>query len=118
MTVQLNDQKKASMTNGDEGQTAQNRDMVRVDPETAALLEASMQGSVRARQIVLDRFDAAQLLLGRLGYNTGEEAGFYGPVTRNSLAQFQKDNGLPVDGTITKDTIEVLFWYARVLTVA
>jgi murein L,D-transpeptidase YcbB/YkuD len=105
------------MTNAADDKGPENRELVRVDPETAALLEASMQGSVRARQIVLDRFDAVQLLLGRLGYNTGEETGFYGPVTRNSLAQFQKDNGLPVDGTITKDTVEVLFWYARVLTV-
>ena len=100
----------------EENSTETDNTLVRVDPETAALLEASMRGSIRARRIVLDRYDAVQLLLGSLGYNTGDEAGFYGPTTREALAQFQKDNALPVDGTITRDTIEMLFSYARVLS--
>ncbi|PGT74839.1 MULTISPECIES: S41 family peptidase [Bacillaceae] len=48
--------------------------------------------------------NAAQQMLKALGYNDVSEKGYFDANTENVVKQFQEDQGLTVDGEITKDT--------------
>ena len=52
-----------------------------------------------------------QQALVSLGYNTGGTDGKFGPTTEKAVRQFQKDNGLSVDGAAGNATLTLL--YAR-----
>lgn len=51
---------------------------------------------------------AAQLLLGRLGFDPGPPDGLMGPRTRNAIRSFQEQNSLPVTGLVTPELLEQL----------
>lgn len=50
-----------------------------------------------------------QMRLMDLGYYNYKVTGYYGAVTRDCVATFQRENGLTVDGTIGPDTSEYLY---------
>ena len=49
-----------------------------------------------------------QAALYATGYYTGALDGLIGPQTKAALAKYQKDQGLAVTGTITKETLDAL----------
>ena len=83
-------------------------ELVRVDPATAQALEATMAVRTVAKPIDIKRCDAVQLILQRLGYDIGTEAGVYGHMTRDAIRHFQQNNGLEADGTLTRATVELV----------
>lgn len=50
----------------------------------------------------------AQNLLNRLGYHAGRADGLMGSRTREAIRGFQKDNNLPVSGTVTPNLLTTL----------
>jgi hypothetical protein len=52
---------------------------------------------------------AIQSALTLLGYDLGTVDGVFGPRSRDALAQFQDDNGLPATGEIDETTIALLY---------
>ena len=57
-----------------------------------------------------------QLALNRAGFGTLETDGLFGPATRRALAQFQRANGLTVDGVAGSQTHRALLpWYTGYL---
>jgi hypothetical protein len=52
---------------------------------------------------------AVQSALTLLGYDLGTVDGVFGPRSRDALAQFQADNGLPATGEIDESTIALLY---------
>ncbi|MFN3548188.1 MAG: peptidoglycan-binding domain-containing protein [Mesorhizobium sp.] len=52
---------------------------------------------------------AIQSALVLMGYDPGPVDGAFGPRTRDALAQFQDDNGLPATGEIDEGTIALLY---------
>jgi len=46
--------------------------------------------------------------LTRLGYVTGPADGDMGPLTQNAVAQFQRDNNLPITGRLNSVTLQAL----------
>lgn len=56
-----------------------------------------------------EQIRTAQMQLAELGYFVGRYDGMAGPVTRSAVAQFQRNNGLPVSGTLTQDTYSLLW---------
>jgi hypothetical protein len=49
-----------------------------------------------------------QQALQQQGYYQGELDGTFGPMTRQALLDYQRDNGLPVTGEIDRDTLSAL----------
>lgn len=49
-----------------------------------------------------------QVALQQAGYNPGAVDGTYGPMTRNALLNYQRDNGLPDSGEIDDATLDSL----------
>ncbi|HHW02085.1 MAG TPA: peptidoglycan-binding protein [Thermoanaerobacterales bacterium] len=49
-----------------------------------------------------------QSKLQSLGYNVGPIDGIFGPLTEKAVKQFQKDNGLKVDGIVGPQTYDML----------
>ena len=52
-----------------------------------------------------------QTALKNAGYYTGSIDGKIGPKTRDAIMEFQKENGLKVDGVVGRNTWEVLSEY-------
>jgi peptidoglycan hydrolase-like protein with peptidoglycan-binding domain len=46
--------------------------------------------------------------LASLGYNVGPIDGIFGRLTEQAVIQFQKDNGLKVDGIVGPQTFDML----------
>jgi peptidoglycan hydrolase-like protein with peptidoglycan-binding domain len=42
------------------------------------------------------------------GYNAGTADGYYGPVTRGAIMQYQTDHGMTADGKLTPDLLKSL----------
>ena len=49
-----------------------------------------------------------QALLGELGFDAGKVDGFFGPDTTQAVTDFQRNAGLPTDGTLGPDTLRAL----------
>ena len=49
-----------------------------------------------------------QSKLESLGYDVGPIDGIFGPLTENAVKQFQKDNGLVIDGIVGQETYAAL----------
>ena len=43
-----------------------------------------------------------------LGFYGGSDTGYFGPMTEDAVEKFQKKNGLTVDGTVTKTTLNLM----------
>ncbi len=54
-----------------------------------------------------------QIALKNAGYYSGSVDGKIGPKTSNAIMEFQKDNGLKVDGVVGKNTWESLGQYYK-----
>ena len=70
-----------------------------LDPTGHAVIKKGAQG---------DSVVAIQEMLQDLGYNTGKADGIYGSKTEAAIKQFQKDNGLKVDGIVGNQSITAL----------
>lgn len=78
-------------------------------PSTRAVLISS---SAKANGLVLgdegDTVKRVQELLIKYGYMTGSATGYFGDVTEAAVKNFQKNNGLSVDGNVGQKTMSVL----------
>jgi hypothetical protein len=81
----------------DEGQY-----LVATDQGTSPSVAVLQQGSQG------DQVKSVQLALRRLGYATGALDGIYGPVTTQAVRQFQRDNYLPVTGSVDDTTLQAI----------
>ncbi|MFN0262379.1 peptidoglycan-binding protein [Tepidamorphus sp. 3E244] len=72
--------------------------------ENCGYLGGEAAGSVRSGADTR----AVQQALDELGYDPGPVDGLYGGQTAAALRRFQENNGLPVTGTITPDTLDRL----------
>ena len=70
----------------------------RTDPRLG--LQARGGGSVRVRRL--------QRQLARLGYDSGEVDGLYGPRTQRAVTGFERSRGLPANGVAGLDTLRAL----------
>ena len=55
-----------------------------------------------------DQYKKVQNKLNELGYDCGNADGNMGEKTKKSIEQFQKDNGLTVDGKLGSKTLKTL----------
>jgi hypothetical protein len=51
---------------------------------------------------------AVQERLAQLGYYNGPADGVYGPLTRDAVARFQTQNNIPVNGSLSANTLQSL----------
>jgi len=49
-----------------------------------------------------------QSALDNQGYNAGSADGYYGPVTRGAIMQYQTDHGMTADGKLTPELLKSL----------
>jgi peptidoglycan hydrolase-like protein with peptidoglycan-binding domain len=58
----------------------------------------------------INQFNTHQIqpALNQRGYSAGTADGVFGPRTCSALEKFQRDNGLPVAGTVDQATAEKL----------
>lgn len=83
------------------------------DRTWAALVEANWTLGDRLltfRQPHLRGDDVAELQarLGRLGFDCGKVDGIYGPLTARAMERFQRNCGLPVDGVLGAESVQLL----------
>lgn len=81
-----------------------------------ALLLAALSTSALAATYSTLRYGSSgtavkqmQTALVKLGYSTGGTDGKFGPTTEKAVRQFQKDNGLKVDGLAGNQTLTLLY---------
>ena len=85
-----------------------------VGPETwRALVESGFTLGSRLlwhsrRMMRGDDVRELQHRLNQLGFDAGPEDGIFGPLARSAVEEFQRDTGLPVDGTAGPATIATL----------
>ena len=67
-------------------------------------------GSAQGQELVVepDKVKAAQEALAKLNYEPGPTDGVFGPATLSSVELFQEDNGMRVDGLLTRNTHEAI----------
>ncbi|MGB9680245.1 MAG: peptidoglycan-binding domain-containing protein [Thermoanaerobacteraceae bacterium] len=49
-----------------------------------------------------------QMILQSLGYDPGPIDGIFGPLTKNAVMRFQRDNGIRVDGIVGPETMRII----------
>ena len=67
----------------------------------------------KVRRKIDARVETAQGILRMQGYHPGPSDGVAGYKTRLALKQFQRDNGLPISGTLDDATYKLLLKYAE-----
>ena len=89
-------------------------------PDTATLMQLLFSttwakegwgtGSAHGQELVVepDKVKAAQEALAKLNYEPGPTDGVFGPATLSSVELFQEDNGMRVDGLLTRNTHEAI----------
>ena len=77
---------------------------------TAWAKEGWGSGSAHGQELVVepDKVRAAQQALAKLNYEPGPSDGVFGPATLSSVELFQEDNGMRVDGLLTRNTHEAI----------
>jgi spermidine/putrescine-binding protein len=77
---------------------------------TAWAKEGWGTGSAQGQELVVepDKVRAAQEALAKLNYEPGPPDGVFGPATLSSVELFQEDNGMRVDGLLTRNTHEAI----------
>ncbi len=67
-------------------------------------------GTAKGQELVVEpaKVRAAQEALAKLNYDPGPTDGVFGPATLSSVELFQEDNGMRVDGLLTRNTHEAI----------
>ncbi|MDP9137263.1 MAG: extracellular solute-binding protein [Pseudomonadota bacterium] len=77
---------------------------------TAWAKEGWGSGTAQGQELVVEpgKVRAAQEALAKLNYEPGPTDGVFGPATLSSVELFQEDNGMRVDGLLTRNTHEAI----------
>ncbi|MBN2452955.1 MAG: peptidoglycan-binding protein [Candidatus Omnitrophica bacterium] len=80
-------------------------------PATAAFPETAQMAATAVAKVSQDRNKEIQIALKNAGFYTSSIDGKIGPMTKKSIMEFQKANGLKVDGKVGPKTWAVLEKY-------
>ena len=94
------------------GRSSSNEVRDEVAPDVAASRESIVAAAIEDVQRLNDAVplstDRAQELLSTLGYEPGVVNGVYGAQTKEAISAFQRRNGIPADGLLSRELFDQL----------